>query len=293
MIEPRTCDASTDDRHPLSGVRRSSDGQAFAGVHFQVSHEPFELVDGDRLIFNAAAAHVFTRMRADATAGEQKGVALTNGVYRAFIVAFFDLANVARNIDLGRACLLAGCQRIVFLVKMEQALRHGADPDNILGTGLFAGAAPHALGLIHDRETVWSHMNSIEFTRRDAVALTQAANAADPLAAVKRGQGLAAVHPVIKKLVVGALTAGAFVFGHQGFRAPGIDAHHAGHGHGRFHPGHDTDAGGSLTIDHRHGGRRATGIAASTAIGTGEKVFYFRDARALGQTTVEKIALVR
>jgi len=96
----------------------------------------------------------------------------------------------------------------------------------------------------------------------------------------ERGLGTPATRAaIIEKLIVSTVTAGAFVFGHQGFGTPGVDAHHTGHGHGRFHPGHDTDAGRGLAIDHCHGGRRAAGIPASTAIGTGEKVFHLSDAR--------------
>ena len=212
-------------------------------------------------------------MWADAAAGQQQRIAFANRMHGAFIVAFFDLADIARNIDLGRAGLLAGCQGIVFLVEMQQAFRHGADTYNILGAGFFTGPAPHTHGFIHDREAVWSHMYGVEAAGRDAVALAEATDAADPVAAVHGGQRLAAVDTVIKKMVVGAITAGAFIFRHQGFGTARIDAHYPGDRNGGFHAGYDTDAGRGLAIDDRYGRRRTTGIATATAIGAGEKIF--------------------
>ena len=246
-----------------------------------MGHKPFQLVDGDRFVFNTASALVFTGMGTDTATRQQEGVTLTDGVHSTLIVALFDLANIARNIDLGRAGLLAGRQGVIFLIEMQQALRHGAHTDNILRTGLFTGSAPHTHGFIHDRKAVRAHMDSVEAAGRNAVALSETADAADPMAAVHGRQSLTAVHTVIKEMVVGTLTAGAFIFRHQGLGTPRVDTHYPGHGHGGLHPGDDTDAGRGLAVDDGHGCRRTAGVTAATAIGAGEKIFDLRNARVL------------
>ena len=67
----------------------------------------------NRLIFDAAATAVFAGMGANPAAAEEQGVAFANGMNRAFVIAFPNLGNIQRDIDLGRTNLSAGRQAVV------------------------------------------------------------------------------------------------------------------------------------------------------------------------------------
>jgi hypothetical protein len=54
--------SAADDGNAFAGIRRAGDGAARAAVHFVVGHEALELVDGHRLVLDAAAAVVLAGM---------------------------------------------------------------------------------------------------------------------------------------------------------------------------------------------------------------------------------------
>ena len=141
------------------------------------------------------------------------------------------------------------------------------------------GAAAHTLEFVDNRKPLRAHVDGVELTGLDAIPHAHATDGADPFAAVEGGHGRAGHGAVVDELVVGAVTAAAGVEGLQGLGGSRIHAHDSGDIDGRFRVGDHTDAGAGLAFNDAHGCRTASGKAAAAAVGAGEKVLYFADAR--------------
>ena len=91
-----------------------------------------------------------------------------------FVIAFSNLSNVKGDIDLGRADLPAGRQRVLLCVEMKQALGRGFYGEYVFGTGPFTGAASHAFFLIHNGKPFRSYFQGVKQAGLHTVATLDA-----------------------------------------------------------------------------------------------------------------------
>ena len=270
---------AADNGHFSTGGRRNGNRKTLSCLHFMVGHKAFQLVDGDRFVFDTPTALVFTRVRTDSAAGQQQGITLPNGIDRPFIISDFGLVNVFGYIDFCRTGLLAGGDTIVILIEMEQFLRHGFDFHDIFGTDFLTGPTADTFHLVDNRIPMCPNFNGIKSTGLDTIPKTQASHRTDPLAAVKGRKCPATFNSHIYIFFSRPVSAGAGVVREQRFCRTWIETHNAGDIRSGFRSGHNTDAGQCFPGHHGNRCSRTSGISTSPAIGSGRKSLYDGNAR--------------
>jgi hypothetical protein len=113
-------------------------------------------------------------MGANPAAGKEQGVAFAYGMNGALIIAFPDLGDIQRDVDLSGTNLPAGCQKVLLLIEMEQAFGGGFNREYVFGAGALTGPAPHAFFFVHNGEPVRSYFQCVKQTGLYTVPVTEA-----------------------------------------------------------------------------------------------------------------------
>ena len=190
--------------------------------------------------------------------------------------------------DAGVCAGLLRCRALI-LITAKHRLAHAARAlrtqlDKLLGTGLDAIAASHALALVQHRQAGGRiHAEGAELAGKHAVPATQAAEGAAGVAAIERGLHAATVIAVVE-IGFGAHLASAVASKH---RHLGSLLHH-GKAENLRHLLHHliaaygAEMGAQVGRLHgRIGESVASGITAATAVRTRQSLLYLLDARIL------------
>ncbi len=92
------------------------------------------------------------------------------------VVAFFDLANIAADIDTGGAGALTGGCTLIGGIFIQNAPACRGKGDNILGADIHTGTATDTALKIYNRQIVVAHAQGIEWTGVSTGTQTNATN---------------------------------------------------------------------------------------------------------------------